>query len=546
MTASDPQSGATLERRYAIAIACGFAIAAALGLLIMSYRFAIRMPALIDDWIYATGPSMSLGDLITPFFHPMFRFRPSWEFLSYVEWRTFGAPEAMFWPNLYGGVLRMVLFCAAIVVVPGVVAATSRPRPRPLLIVALGVAAALAIFSSRVTDIDFLKLGTQEPLLVGSTICGAALLIWATGRLLARRGERPMGWLTIAGLASGFLLWSFGLYYKEASLALLAAAPFVYLHLNRRWRESGALEGSLWRRRPFQLVALAMLVPFAHVAIGSWSVTEAGIGLYGAAKPDSIGEWLTRLVDAANVAWNAFALVDMTEWRFIVLAPVALTIAVSIRRRVPWLAIGLWVAGFAVLIFQALPLLPTSRYLLPGLALFVMATFILVAELPPWAGWSVVGCAVALAAANFSDVRRTVNDYETWETRDNGGTIDFVAGLHPRSCPIFLMNLVQEQAMSMTKLVDLRDGSGEGPCLAGYSGLIVGYETYPGGPVGADDSVRRACADPLSILRQTPGYTLPGLSFPPLQVLGCRRFLPSLDGVPIDVVLRNNRLWPEE
>jgi hypothetical protein len=542
-----------LERRYLAAVAAGFAIVAALGLLILSERFRIGMPAIIDDWAFATGPPRGVHDLLSPFVNSGGigggRFRPSWELWSYAEWHTLGAPGHMVGPNLFAG-LRLLLCCAALAIVPGVVAATTRPRPDPVLLAALCVAAGLLLFSSPATDLDFLRLGTQEPLLFGATVSGTALVAWAAGRLIEGRRDGKQRGLAYAALAGGLLLWAFGIYHKEASVVMLAGAPFLYLHLDRRWRERGILDRPLWRERAFLLVVAAMLVPVGHEAIGSLSVSGQGIGLYGNQPPSSIGGWLSRLVDASRVAWDTPGAIGMPEWRYFVLALVALTVVVTIRRRrAPWLALGLVAAGLALLVSQAVLLVPISRYQIPGFGLFAIAAVLLLAESPPWLGWAAVAAALTLAISNYSDTRNALDAYAAWETNDNDGTIRLVAGFHPASCPIYTMNLVREQAESFPKLVGLTDERLRGPCSDGFSGVLVGYEQYPGGPLGVDDSVRRACADPGGpvLIRQTPGYR--GFprgydAFPPLQVLGCRRFAPKLDGDPIADVLRRSRLVP--
>jgi hypothetical protein len=549
VTETDPAGGPRLERRYAIAIAGGFAAGAAVGLLILSYRFGIGMPALIDDWVYATQPAKSPGELLELFFEPYIgRFRPGYELWSHAEWHLLGAPGELVAPNFFAA-FRLLLICAALAVLPGVVAATARPRPKPALLLALGIAAVVVVFSSPASDLDFLRLGTQEPLFIGSAVCGVALLVWATGRLLAGEARRS---LIAAGLISGYCLWALAVYHKEASVVLIAAAPFLYLHLDRRWRERGVHQGPPWRSRAVQLVALAMLAPVVHVVVGASTVSEHGFGVYGAEQPSGIGEWIDRLLDATDAAWDTFPAIGMTEWRHFMLALVPLTAAVAWRRRsVPWLAAGLIVTGFALLVFQGILLLPVSRYAIPGIVLCTMAAVLLLAQLPPWMGWSAVLCALTLAISNYSDVRDTLAAYRSWETKDNRGTIDFVAQLHPESCPVYMMNLVAEQSESIPKLLGLREDPLTGPCREEFEGAVVGYEHYPGGPLGLDDSMRRACTDPEGpvVLRETPGYLgfPPGFdSFPPLQVLGCRRFGRRVDGEPMNVVFSRSRLVPGE
>ncbi len=538
---------ARLERRYAVAIGVAFAVATAVGMAILANRFGIGTPAIVDDWIFAAQPNKDLGALLEPFFEPGGigggRYRPGWELWAHVQWHVLGAPDSLLAPNLFA-VLRMLLVCAAVVVVPGVVAATAARRPSPVLLASLCAAAPLLIFASPATDLDFIRLGIQEPMMIGATVCGTALLIWATGRLV--EGTPVQTGLVAGALAAGFFLWGLGISHKEASVAMLAGAPFVYLHLDRRWAGRGRMEGALWRQRPFQLVAAAMLAIAIAVALGANSVSDQGIGLYGAEKPSSLGGWLERLVDSADLTWEAFSVFAIVEWKFVLVGLVGAGLAVWLRRgEVPWLAAGATTAGAAALVSQGILLEPASRYLLPGMVLFGIAAILLLADLPAPAGWGAVAAAVVLAVANASDARDALNGYEAWEA-DNAEAFESVAALNPETCPVYAMNLDREQSASFPLVLGFRDEEMRGPCRRDFAGIVFGYKEFLGGPLGADDSVRRACADPVgpAVLLETPEFLGPDALKPPLQILGCRKFAPELDGEPMPDVLRRSRLLP--
>jgi hypothetical protein len=530
-----------VERRYAIAIAAALAGVAAFALWVLSRRFGIELPSLIDDWVFATAPAPGPGDMLDYFFQSTFaRFRPTYQIWSEVQWHAFGAPQEMLVPNLFA-VVRVLAFSTALVVVPGVVAATGRTKPAPALLGGLCLAAGLILFASPATDGSFLSLGSQEPLLVGTIIPGVALLAWGVGRLLAG-GESERTWLTWLGLVSGLVLWSFGIYYKEASLVLLAGAPFLYLHLDRRWRERDLVRGPLVRQRPFQLVTAAMLVPVVHVAIGTSSV-PGGAGYYGAEAPSSLGGWFERFVDAAGVAWDTSVAPGLTEWRLILPALFVLAGMVAVhRKRIPWLALGCLVTGLAATVFQGLLLSPQPRYLIPGIALFAIAGVLLLADLPPWLGWAAVIAALVLTVSNFREVRDSADLYAEWQEGE-GQVVKSVSRFHPETCPVYLMNMGIEVADGISSLVGLQPTT-PGPCPRGFSGVVVGYQVPPLEPYLTDDSAYRACAGPGGpelLLRQKGAEGIPQGA---LEIFGCRRFARKLDGQPTDLLLARSRLAP--
>jgi hypothetical protein len=528
-----------LDRRYAIAIGAALAMVAAFGLWILSRRFGIELPSLIDDWNWAGSPPPSAGDMLAYFFEPTRdRFRPTYEVWEVAQWHAFGAPQDMLVPNLLG-VVRMLAFCVAIVVIPGVVVATRNSKPTPLLVGALCAAGGLLILSSPTTDGVIISLGAQEPLLVGTMVTGVALLAWSTGRLL---GKAEPSWLTTVGLVTGFALWAFGVYFKEASIVLLAGAPFLYLHLDRRWRERGLIDGPLWRERPFQLVTAASLLPAAHLAVGLTAV-PGGVGYYSGEQPDSLGSWLERFVDAAGVAWDISAGPGLIEWRFILPALIVLAAAVAIhRKRMPWLAIGCLVAGAVAILFQGLLLEPQPRFLIPGLALFVMAAILLFGDLPSWLGWAAVLVAVAMTASDLRDVRAAANHYADWQEGE-AEALEFVSRLNPESCPTYMMNMGTEIGQAMPKLVGLLPAAA-GSCPDGLEGILVGFKNPPLIPYVIDDEAYRACADPRGpeLLHRSTGSE--GIPQGSIEVFGCRRFSRALDGQSTDLLLARNRLQP--
>ena len=339
-----------------------------------------------------------------------------------------GAPQEMFVPNLFA-VTRVLAFSVAVVVVPGVAVATGRTKPGPMLLGGLCLAAGLVLFASPATDGSFLSLGSQEPLLVGATIPGVALLAWSTGKLLRNAGPR---WLIAAGLAGGFLLWSFGIIYKEASLVLLAGAPFLYLHLDRRWRESNLIQGR-FGVSAHSFVTAAMMVPVAarrdrnDFRSGRGGLLRSGRAIVARGLAQAI-----RRRRRCRLGHLGGAGADRMASHPPLLVVMAAAVAMY-RKRIPWLAVG-WVTGTAAIVFQGLLLSPQPRYLIPGIALFAIAGVFLLADLPPWVGWGAVIAALALTAWNFREVRDSADLYAEWQEGE-GQVIKSVAEVHPETCP---------------------------------------------------------------------------------------------------------------
>jgi len=530
------------DRRYAVAVGLAFAGVTGFALWILSSRFGIDTPSLIDDWLFATAPAPSFGDQVQFFFEPTLgRFRPTYEIFSLAQWHTFGAPQDMLVPNIFA-VVRSVGFCVAVVAVPGLVVATGRPGIGPWLLGGLCLAAGLIIFSNPVTDGNFLSQGAQEPLLVGTLVTGLALVAWATGRLLGDPRSTVITWVPLIG---GFLIWSLGIYYKEASVVMLVGAPFLYLHLDRRWRESGLIQSPLWRQRCFQLVTAAMLVPAVHVMIGITAFVEGGAGYYGAEQPSSLSGWIERGLDAADVVWDTSAFAGLTEWRYILAGLIVAVVVVAVRdRKVPWLPAGCLVTGVALTVFQGVLLELSPRYLLPGIGLFTIAGVLLLAELPPWLGWPTVAAALAITAMDAREVRDGNELYARWQEGETGA-LEIVNRLNPATCPVYMKNMGGEIGDALPKVIGLlEEPPGVTPCPRGFEGMIVGFDNPPVTPYLVDDSAIRACADrggPALVHRSEGAEGIPQGA---IEIRGCRNFAKRLDGRPTSLLLDRNRLVP--
>jgi hypothetical protein len=280
------------------------------------------------------------------------------------------------------------------------------------------------------------------------------------------------------------------------------------------------------------------------MGFGVSQASGSGVEVYGAAKPEGIGGWIERAFDSAELQWNAMAGIAQTsEWQLLTVAVPLLALAVFIyRREVPWLALGLLAAGWTVLIFQGVVLLPEPRYLIPGIALFAMAAVLLLAELPPWVRGVAIALVVLLAVVKADDAKTAMDGWAAIQVDDNEKGIQAVADLNPQRCRVYTNFLTYEMGESVPRLVALREPDADRPCDPRFAGVIAGLETDPSGPLASDDSALRACADrggPTVLLR-TPGVS----GQPPWVIAGCKRFRKQLDGRPVADVLLQSRLAP--
>ena len=209
----------------------GFLVSLGFAVWVLAPRFGESSPASIDDWSGAGSPNRSIGQLLRPFVEtPHQRFRPGFDLFDNAMWHTLGAP-GMTGPNIWNFV-RVALFAAAVGLVPALVARAAWPRLRALTLFSLAALPPLLILATPGVVTDFARLEPQEPMLVGATVCGAALMLLGAHWLFTGGGNRRAALAIVAG----WPLFVLGLYFKEASVAFLAIVPFAYLHLARTWR----------------------------------------------------------------------------------------------------------------------------------------------------------------------------------------------------------------------------------------------------------------------------------------------------------------------
>lgn len=442
-------------RASTLAVAAGFLIALGYVMWLLSPRFGIPSPSAIDDWNGASHGTSSLVDLLRPFFEsPEQRFRPGFGLFDYLQWHTLGAPGDMTGPDLWN-TLRIALMVAGIGVVPALVARSTRPGLTPFTLGALTALPPALVATGTAIPIDLARLAPQEPMLVGATICGAALVLLGLDR---RMSGQPLPRALVPALI-GWPVFAVGATFKEASMCFLVVAPFLYLFLLRRWRERGLVQSYLdpLRSRAFVVSAVALALPLLWVAFRAATIGDEGADLYQAGAPAGTGEWGDRLRQAWNLQWASMTgAVGSPVWRALALVLPLLALAVYLdRRRVPWLALGFGFAALAMLVVQGLPAVVTSRYFIPTMALLAMATTLLLAEGRAWLRWAALAAASIIVVSGAGAARDSVEAWTAGEKQTSAFVAE-VAALAQSGCRLHAANIDIERAEALPRLIALQ------------------------------------------------------------------------------------------
>lgn len=385
------RSTARVERFLAGAALVGSGI----GAWVVSSRFSLRIPSLIDDWESITSSPHQLeraGWFFTP---DGPRFRPAYAVWNYFQWHVLGAPGSLVWPNVVG-VLRVALLasgvavCAALAVGIGDTASPARAARRRLY-AALVVVAPLLVVTVPQFGVDLARFGPQEPVQVGAMSLGGSLVFFGC-RALVRHADRHRQRRTAVLLVAGYCLWLLGVYQKESSVCVLLVGAALVIGKRRALRGSIAL---LDRRRRLYLGAIgaAVALPLAQVAIETAVITlRGGSSVLGAGQP------VSERVHHVRVAFSTMSTVLGTpigRWLFVAVGFGVLFDV--LRRRVDWVQLGLLATAVATLAWSTQTGLYPSRYYLPSIALLAIGVSRLLARLPSFVSWVAIGVLLGTA-----------------------------------------------------------------------------------------------------------------------------------------------------
>ena len=482
---------------------------------IVSPRFAIDGPSLVDDWS-AISRSPDQLSAVLRFENPEpERFRPSWIAWNYVQWHTFDAPQGLVGPNAWN-VLRVLVFVVGMSLLTALMLPRARGRRQSVVHAGLAVLPAFTVLAVPKFARDFAWFGPQEPLLLGGLALGGSLLWIAATTLLA---DAPVGRVaTAASAAAGSLFWFLGVYQKEVALSaipLIAAALFVARARLGRWKELSPA-----RRYALAAIGAVVVLPLVHVAIQAIRITLRGELVYGAEVDggEGIRRGLEILYDWASEAMPQTA-------RDLMLVTVALVVVASVvRRRVDVLALGALASGLLTIVFAAQSGVAVSRYYIPLLALFVVAASLSLARLPDL----IAAAGVLVVFFAFMPPTETRAQVRQWtdEEQQHVEIVRLVAELERSGCVVAADGLDVETSLALPQLTSLARAVPERACEA------EAYLVLP--PYGAEAlALSRTCRagglEPVLVGRLLGVFACTRLAVGAEGVLAAHRFRSSTD-----------------
>ena len=213
-----PDDVRVAERTFCWTLLASVVALSALATWLISPRFALDLPSLVDDWGAIARSPDQLADVLRLTNPEAQRFRPSWILWNYLQWHTFDAPGGLVGPNVWN-VLRIVVLVAGLTLATALALPTPRSRADAVLRALLAATPVLMILSIPKFAPELARFGVQEPLLVGGMALGGSLLVLAARSVLDERAIPA--WRVFVLAFAGGVFWVVGVYQKEASLAVV-------------------------------------------------------------------------------------------------------------------------------------------------------------------------------------------------------------------------------------------------------------------------------------------------------------------------------------
>lgn len=475
----------------------------------ISPRFAIDGPSLVDDWsAISRSPDQiaALARLDNP--EPE-RFRPSWIAWNYVQWHTLDAPRGMVGPNVWN-VLRLLVFVIGMSLMTALMLPRAKSTRQALIHAGLAVLPAFTVLAVPKFARDFAWFGPQEPLLLGGLALGGSLL-WLAARALVEDGPvRRLPTLLLA--AVGSLFWLLGVYQKEVALSavpLIAAALYLGRSRLEGWRQLG-------RRRRSALLAIAAVafLPLAHVAIQVVVIALRGEIVYGAEVDGGAG-----IVRGLEVLYDWLHEAMPRTAQDLMLASVLLVaVAAVVRRRIDVLALGALASGALAIVFAAQSGVAVSRYYIPLLALCVVAASLSLARLPDLVAAAGV-LAVVFAFMPPTEVRNEVSKWSD-EEQQHAEIVRLVSELDSSGCTVAVAGLDLETGLALPVLVDLESTPGGRQCAPAY--LVL--SPYPSAELPLLGACEPGSLEPIAVGRLLAVHECGGLGARATRLLAAHRF----------------------
>lgn len=413
------------------------------GVWVISPRFSITGPSLIDDWYAIRAAPHALHQLLTLSYPVQTRFDPAWFLWNWIQWRLPGAPGNMVGPNTLG-VARVALLVAGMTTFTAIL--VRRDDEYPFARALLCALPALLIVTVPDFAVELSRFGPQEPALIGGMLLGGSLMYWGIrelGDATSPRRVRP--WLL---LGTGFSIWCYGVLQKETSvcafLFLVALVPHSRgLAGQLRHRERGALVASL--------VVGAAALPMLIVLYEDATIVERGSLVYGT-KVQTGGT-------AISIFLHGFGhMHDETHSRlgFVLTATVIAALLVGlVRRRFDWTLLAVILVAFASFEMSFQSGVYTGRYYLPTFALLAIGSARAIRALPKIPGYAVTGIAFAVLLTSANGANANVRD---WASGDQLGD-DLVTAVRSNTqngCRLTITGIDDERSQAIPFLVSYR------------------------------------------------------------------------------------------
>jgi len=454
----------------------------------ISPRFEIVTPSVVDDWAALFHSSDQISQVLR-FENPESdRFRPGVIAWTYVQWHTFDAPQGLVGPNSWN-VLRVLVLVAGLSLLTALAIPFRRGRLDAVLYAALvGIPAFVVVMVPKFAR-DLARFGPQEPLLVGGMALGGSLLLLA-GKSLLSESRQLHSWRILGLGVVGSVAWMMGVYQKETSVCvvpLLAAVLFV-----GRSRLAGWSRLSTGRKSGLAAIAAVVALPVAHVAIETFRIVRRGDLVYDAQV--SGGRGLVRGVrDLYGWAHEALP----PNARLLIYGAVLLTIAATVvRRKVDPIAVGALVSGALSFLFAGQSGVLATRYYIPICALFAVAFALSLARFP--APVQLAGVLAVFLA--FIPPPGTREEVQRWTDEELGNQelVLEVARLESSGCLVAAAGLDLETSFALPVLIGLEREGRASACDDADAYLVVG-------PGEEGTALASSCVpDTLEQLREAP------------------------------------------
>ena len=450
----------------------------ALATWLISPRFALDLPSLVDDWSAIARSPDQLVDVLRLTNPETQRFRPSWILWNYLQWHTFDAPDGLVGPNVWN-VLRIVVLVTGLTLATALALPTPRTRADAVLRAGLAATPVLMILSIPKFAPELARFGVQEPLLVGGMALGGSLLVLAVRSLLDERAIPAWRVLVLAFV--GGVFWVVGVYQKEASLAVLPL--LVAIAIAGRGRLARARPLRRGQRAALVTIGILVVLPLAHVAVEVVRIATRGDLVYEAEVDAGRG-----IVRGVEVLWDWVHEVFPLQAQRLVLAAVLLAVIVAIvRRRVDVLVVGALASGVFAFLLAAQSGVAASRYFIPVYALAAVALVLSVARLPAIVQVAFLLMVVALSLSFVSAARYEVREWASVE-QEGASLVRAVSKARASGCPVAVAGLDEESRVALPVLVTLLGEPVASSCVGGATYLVIRSS-------GEGAALASACAD---------------------------------------------------